>query len=639
MKNEPHLEQRFNRGRLGFWAQLGEISPLVRRVDILVFALILGFGALQFIQAERASDFPGDDVFFADAARSLIEHGFYGINGYAETNMPPGLSGILALLCIAGGCTHVVFLRTLPVFGTLGFLASYQLLRRQVPRVVAAAICLLLISSPIHFALVTRWLSPCYPYFFTTMTALLVARKLEEAMHVTSRIAWGALLAVLIAVSLMLASAAMALLGAIVASICVIFFRNPSLALARLKIYFVVLLLGMVVQALWIHHPIEASAGISAQEWPVPGFPHSYLSQLKVKSGNYPELGMATARDIPIRILKNANEQSNLLSRILLHRPVYVAWISIMSIGALILIILGWCYSVWPTGGGLQEWYFAGYEFIYLLWPWELEWRFFLPIAPFACLYLWHGGKALVSLAKNKPRVLGAVWLPIAICLTLRAWFWVHGSGIASDLSHAGIQDKISFVVWLLTAILAAWMIKFDTVWLTSAAALWRWYPMPIALQKRSGRILQLSGIIVMLGLIVAGWSMQVKIGRANVDLNSDTNRLSPDADAALWIRSHTDTNAVIMARQVPVVYHYSKRKVVWFPPSSNSQLLMEGIRRNKIDFVIVVRRQNSYYLPPDDDCFDPLLAGYPDNFSLIYHSPEFRIFQVVRNTTAELKM
>src|SRR5258708_11661732 len=179
-----------------------------------------------------------------------------------------------------------------------------------------------------------------------------------------------------------------------------------------------------------------ASAGIAAAEWPVPGFPQSYLSQLKVKSGNYPELGMATPGDVVGRVVKNASAQANLLSRILLRRLPQLAWMSIFVAGPVFLIVLGWCHSVWRTGGGVQDWYFAGYEFIYLLWPWDLEIRFFLPIAPLACLYLWRGGQALVFLAKRNPRVVGAVWLPVAAILAARAGEWMHGSGFASQFPN-----------------------------------------------------------------------------------------------------------------------------------------------------------------------------------------------------------
>jgi hypothetical protein len=630
MSSDADVVQGLGSQRIGFWGQLGEVSSSICRTDILVFALILGFGALQFFYTDRARDFLDDDIFYVDAARSLLNHGYYGINGYAETNLPPGISAILALFCLAGACTHVVCLRTMVVFGTLSFLGSYELLRRQVPRGVAAAICLLLISSQNYFLLVTQLLFSCSPYFFTTIWALFAAWKLEKATNLTSRIGWGALLTVLISISLMFNTSGIAFLGAIVASIAVMFFLDRGRALARAKNYLAVLVVGIAVQGLWMHHREEASAGISAQEWPVEGFPHSYLSQLKVKDGRYPELGMVTPRDIPARILKNAYEHANFLSQMLLKRWIYLAWMSIATIGMLLIVAVGWCYSIWLSRGGLQEWYFAGYEFMYFLWPWPLEGRFFLPIAPLACLYAWRGSKAVVFLAKNKPRVLGLVWFPVAILLSVNAWFWMHGIGTASHLPHSGLQDETSFAVWLFSAILALWMAWADTGWLRQSGALFGWYARLIgALRIRPLRSLQILALLVVTAMIGKGLEAQRKIGRENLDLGSATNRFPPDAEAGVWIRSNTDGDAVVMARHVPMVFHYSNRNVVWFPPSSNPQLLMEGILRHKVNFVIVVQRDFNYYLPSDTDSFAPLLTAYPDAFRLVCQAAEFRIYQV----------
>ena len=94
-----------------------------------------------------------------------------------------------------------------------------------------------------------------------------------------------------------------------------------------------------------------------------------------------------------------------------------VDWTSIFVIIPLVLIALGWRDSVRQSKDGVQEWYFAGYEFIYLLWPWHLEPRFFVPIAPLACLFMWRGGNAFVLLVRNNPRVIGAVLLPVTIAL------------------------------------------------------------------------------------------------------------------------------------------------------------------------------------------------------------------------------
>jgi hypothetical protein len=69
------------------------------------------------------------------------------------------------------------------------------------------------------------------------MCALLVANKLEEATHRTARIGWGALLAALVATSLLIASAAIAFLGATVAAICSAFFRDRHVDKIRLRTY------------------------------------------------------------------------------------------------------------------------------------------------------------------------------------------------------------------------------------------------------------------------------------------------------------------------------------------------------------------------------------------------------------------
>jgi len=576
-----------------------------RPVDIVVLGVILAFGVLQFCFCDRAADFLHEDVFFADAARSL-QHGFYGIDGHPETNQPPGLSAILAILFLASGASHALSLRAMVVFETLGFMASYELLRRYAPRIVAAGICLLLISSEPYFAFATRYVFPCYPYFFTTMTALLVARRLENAGSTRARIAWAGLLAALCAVSLMIASAAIALLGALAVWSGVTFFRDRRLAVARLRPSLVVLLLGTAVQGLWMHRHA------APLEWPIAGYPRPYLSQLMVKDGNDPELGMATLLDIPVRVAKNAIDDSALLSQLLVHRWFNDAWISVATLGPLLLILLGWGSTIWRTGGSLHDWYFAGYELIYLLWPWRLEPRFFFPIAPLACLYLWSGLKALGFLAIQKPRLLGAVWLPASATLTISAWYWTN--------AHRGLQRELSILAWVVSGLVAAGMVWRGGDWLAQRAAALRIRPLRVSQQ-----FVGVAGI----GVIITGLAQQLAVGRDNLSLNSVVNAVPADAKAGMWAASHTDTNAVIMARHVPTAYHFSGRRVVWFPPSSNPQLLIEGIRRLKVDYVVVVHREDSYYMPPDDYCFARLLAAYPDAFGLVFQTPQFRVFLV----------
>jgi hypothetical protein len=213
----------------------------------------------------------------------------------------------------------------------------------------------------------------------------------------------------------------------------------------------------------------------------------------------------------------------------------------------------------------------------------------------------------------------------------------MHGVWIAKHLPNEGLQDEASFAAWLLTAILAAWMLLAGIGWTKSLAAFLRRSLGPVgALKIDLLRTSQFLAVAVVSVIVASGLAAQVRIGHENLNPNSPANRLTPDAAAAEWIGSHTDAKAVIMARHVPTACHYSGREIVWFPPSSNPQLLMEGIEKHKIDYVVVVRRENSYYLPSDDDCFAPLLKAYPTAFRLVNQGAEFRIFEVTSSHAAE---
>jgi hypothetical protein len=151
---------------------------------------------------------------------------------------------------------------------------------------------------------------------------------------------------------------------------------------------------------------------------------------------------------------------------------------------------------------------------------------------------------------------------------------------------------------------------------------------------KRSLPVAQLLGTTAVISLVAAGLALQIEIGRINRDPHSELNQLSAEVDAGRWIRSHTDANTTVTARHVPTLVHYSARKVIWFPPSSNPQLLTEGIVKHRINLVLVVQRAGSaYYRPSDSDCFAPLLKDYPNAFRLIYQVPEFKVYQVASAT------
>jgi len=290
--------------------KVGSIS--VRNSDLILSILIVVFGAFGVLLHQRA-DFGGVDVFYADAAKYLLDHNSYGVEGHPETTQPPGLAGILALLFSIFGYSHAVCVSAMAVFETFGFLVAYEILRRRGPRLVAATICILLLSSPLYFSWATRMVYPCFPYFFTTMVALLAAEEYENAATTSRRIIWGTVLTAAVAASLLIATGTIALLGALAAVLASTWLVDQRLARTRLLRFLPVLLLGILVQGLWMHRKP------APMEWPLPGYPGPYLEQVKLKSGNHPELGIAKWSDIPARVNTNLLVESEILAHLVLR--------------------------------------------------------------------------------------------------------------------------------------------------------------------------------------------------------------------------------------------------------------------------------------------------------------------------------
>ena len=604
------------------------------KTDLIFFVLIIVFGASAVLLHQRTADFWGEDVFYADAAHSLLHDGFYGVNGNPETTQPPGLPGILAVLFSIFGYSYAASAGAMAVFETLGFLIVYEFLRHRVPNLVAGTICIVLLSSPLYFAWATRMVYPCYPYFFSTMVALLSGEKYDHATTTRSKILWGSVLTIAVAASLLIATGTIALLGALAAVLVVTSLRDRRLARTRLLKYLPVLLVGIAVQGAWMHRKPAPS------EWSLPGYPGSYLQQLKLKRGNYPELGMAKWSDIPDRVTTNLKAESDILVQLVLRHGINQTRVAVVAIPVL-LIAIGWAYSVWKTGGmELLHWYFAGYEVIYLLWPWSMESRFLLPIAPLACLYVWQSGKALILVSRVKPRVVGLIWLSAALLLTTSAVqsLYAHWTQHESDLT-----DALLLPAGLIFAGCALWMTYtglsiFST---EQSSGMERW------LKRSPGRrwvdrqrLFRCAGYLFVTALVLIGISVELRMASENLrvtdllhsEMTGIYEVLAPEVEAGVWLRSHTPADSVIMARHWATVHHYAERKMVWFAPISDPRVLFEGIVRHGIDYIVVVKHREPYYLPDDDTCFERLLEVHPTTFRLILQSANLRIFLVEKS-------
>jgi hypothetical protein len=130
--------------------------------------------------------------------------------------------------------------------------------------------------------------------------------------------------------------------------------------------------------------------------------------------------------------------------------------------------------------------------------------------------------------------------------------------------------------------------------------------------------------------LIGRAISKDIPIARTNLAFAEERFGRLPDIVAANWIRLHTDPLDVVAARHVPLVFHYAQRKVIWFAPIVRPQVMMEGLRRFGVRYVIVIDRDFSYYLPPDEVCFDIVEKAYPNAFRMAAQIGQARIYEVV---------
>ena len=608
--------------------------------NIVVVSLILIIGIATAILRQRTPDFMAEDAFYADAARNLLQHGFYGVNGNPETTQPPGLPAILALLFRIFGYSYSICVVAMAVFETLGFLLAYELLRRRVRNVVAGSICLILMSSPVVFAWSTRFVYACLPYFFTTMAALLCAEECEKANTGRSQFVWIAAFALAVVASLLIATGTIALLGAILMVVLATALRDRQLARRQLLKFLPALLLGLLVQTIWMYRKP------AALEWPLPGYPESYWQQLKVKDGNYPELGFATWKDIPPRIAKNALAASDNFTQIVLRHGVNEKKVAIVII-PILLVVLGWAFALWVTGGrDLAAWYFAGYVAIYLLWPWKTELRFVLPIAPLGFLYAWQSIRGVVVASNEKPRVVGTVGTLVALFATASAARQLY--------EHSRIGDhspSIALIIpmWLIVGVAAFWMAYsgrsiFEQNVISRAVAL-VWVS-PHVVPARRLRWVQYAGGAIAVALILLGLVIDMRVARENlntanllhVEETGPSEILPLDVSAGIWLRTHTDADVAVMARSWPTVHHHAQRKVVWFPPISNPMILLEGMLRHGVDYVVVVNRERSYWLPSEDDCFARLLADHSQYFHLVLQAPSLRIFRFNDHETSSTR-
>lgn len=583
------------------------------RVDFIVLLLIGVLGALQFFLRCRAADYLFDTNYF-ELARSIAGHGGYGFNGKPMTQLPPGLPYLAAWLGLTTSSSYSVVVGVMTVFAALALMLSYRLLSVQEGRGAAAAACLLLGSSPFLFEFSTRMVFTDLPYWFASMLLIYAALKLDalgkwRPLMVVLWVAWG----VGLIATILVRSAAVALLGGLCGWIVLTYLRDRKLGSRRLRLFMPAIIMALAAQGSWMWWAHKHQF----HEWSVPGYQENYLAQLRLKNANDPDLGVASWKDVIARPIENSDDIGSAMFGLFAHKDMAPAWYSPGSVLPALLMGLGLVYSF--VEGNVLAWYFVCYAGMFLFWSWNFETRFLLPVAPLAFLYAWRGWKLVVRMAQSRRRLIGLAGFVLALAGCLSSIVW----------GRAVLHPQMR---WCVAMWVPVGMISLGLFW--SGGTLIQGLVLALRRPLFKGRSVtgwQAIGAAVVGCGVIGGVLLQIPIGLAN--LNSDVAKFSsyPDIEAAEWISAHSAQSSVIMARKDDIVYHYSRHRVIWFPASRDAALLMDGIRRYHVEYVVVRHGDDTYWQPTAEECFAALARTYPSSFRLVHTGPQNSVFEVVR--------
>ncbi len=381
-----------------------------------------------------------------------------------------------------------------------------------------------------------------------------------------SRVLWATMTALLTVAAVMVEARGVALLGALLGWMAASFVTDRRGAVERLKTFLPSLILGAAVQGWWM------SRAPLSSDWPLPGYPASYVSQLMLKRGNFPELGLASPVDVLMRMERNLRAGAAALSELLVHHWINPSWYSPVILGMIPLVFLGIGPSLWRRGHRLMDWYFLGTAGIFLLWSWPYEPRFFLPGAAFAGVYAWRGVRTVQRISTRAPRLTAVAGLAVALPLAALAVPWAVGLRGGAGLA-GGVQAVLSLLGWLALGTVSARML---------------WQGAPVRFPRPAVAEL---GPALLAFLMVVGVSQEIGEGWHNTHLSSDELG-PPDVNGAKWINAHTPRDAVVLASHNYIVNYYAQRRTYWFPPISRPDALLDGIRQRGVSYVLVVVRR-----------------------------------------------
>jgi hypothetical protein len=567
--------------------------PVVGAAFLCLIALCLW----QMYAFQRVEAYNADSTHYIVLAQNLAAGKGYVFNSTPHTRYPPGLPLILAFASAAGGSGYIPFIRLMPIFGALGLIAAFVLIEREEHWTVAVLACAWLACSSWYFRFATQYVWSDLPYFFASTTVLLLASRLERPQRSGGAVITTTALCLAMAAAVLIRSAAVALIGAAVATLVFAWRSLPRRSIVGLA---AAAATGAAVQAWWMSW---TRARVSLD---YPGeYMHSYVAQLMMKNPLEPELGRAALGDLASRAGEFAATQMIRFSQLLAPVPwIEQVWFSPFVLVPGLFLAVGLVHSIARGRSPLLVWYVVAYLGLYSLWPFDEGTRFTVPVFPLLFLFGWRGVRAAGEIADANRGLLK--WLVPALGVLALAALLSY-----ARLDRPGRQALASVMFWF-----AAFGISFVVY---SPLV-----PRALAITRRHGLAAAAAAFAICAG---AGLASQVRIAAANLKPQPTGFAHAGVVGVAEWLRSQP--GGVVMAQQTGILHRLTGRRIVAFPVSSDGRFVREVMRQHRVGYLVVAPSEYEYYTPSERERLKALLAADPGCCRLAGSGRGFEVYRV----------
>ncbi|MBL8987730.1 MAG: hypothetical protein JNJ80_15775 [Gemmatimonadetes bacterium] len=506
----------------------------------------VGAAAAGLLLVARRQFLTGDPTYYLGLGQALAAGRGYTFMGEPHTFYPPGLSLLLAPFLRVFGGRPLVGQVVIAAFLPLAVLAAMVLARQRGARVsqfvgVACAFSYALFSQG------TSGLRSELPFLVVSITLLAVQ---------TGRISAAPVRLALLAAAVAIAAVALRTIGIALALAGLMAWGHRRLARRPFDAGTDLTLLaggvaGVACFAAWVWWGARHGS---------PG----YAGYLLLADPHQPDLGVASAADLGLRVLGNVLRRLTGVAEMLTNLPWLASmWASPLTIGLAASLAVGvreQLRAAVPVVG----WYFLGYGAILALWPFSEGVRFLVPIFPVLLVLGWDGA-----------RVIGG---------------WLVGPAAAMARRVATLVAMIAFPLAMVEArigpVPSRQMTLLAASWIGIAGALvlpGAWDRLAAGVRKRAWSV----SLVAILLYVAVGLARIVPAAAANVagEVRSPNREIAPGID---WLSRQAASTDVVMAEFPSAVHFYTGLRAVPFPKTGVAESLVVRVISTGVDFLVV---------------------------------------------------